>query len=1280
MVVVGFKYKKDALRAIVPRDPIQEYRRSLTASAPSFLLARRFTAAESWTKATTQDGTRYLGLFRENEPDLAAVLTHPKVLILGEPGAGKSTTGRAVVQHLDEHGKPADIPVVASLKSYTGNLRNLLLQSAPAIVLDMPELHRTYVLDGIDEVPAPQRQTLRTDIHALVTADVTAKIICTARQAFYAQHPEAFLDGLSVFHLLDFDDDDIRACATQRGVDADAFLAAVREADCAEEIRNPFVLDAMLKQYHGRGSFSPLRSENVRYVVDQLIQSRPTFGTILQRRALKMLAITCETVARNELTIDEALRVLREAIEFSEQTARDLLDELSHSILIRTPGGISFQMRSYGEYLAAEELHDKSVERLKELAFHRDMPVDSWGNAITYLAEMNPKVRQYFTRHYPAWLVSVSPAAFLDEERTALCKQILGALDQTQTYLVDHKTISVRRFARLITPTVNADLRTQLTSDQPHQLANALILLAAQHQADVVPVALRLATEHRNASGLRYSAIIALINAADNRIIGNLIAFADPSDTYYINVVDAIGSVCMPADFPRVLPLLRSTNAGLSSAFYHFRELTSKQALIAAIDYAIANPGTLDGYELDSYLEPLFDLIPQHWGNDVAAALGLLLAALERDQFTDHHAKLLQNIVRHLAAKDKDALAIQSLITALAADGTRLRYVDHRIASLITLPAAQWITQHASQYIEDIIPWLPLGPARDFLAPRSPEIIQAQEAMRERYITEQQERDQAITTTRNEQQHTIQTATTIGDVIVACERLPKEHWPEISEAQRSWLAQQVNDILVQFDLAHSVTWQTENQWTHPRGLEQLLKLTDTYALHLTNDVPIVLALRSWPDNAISNYYRREGLSAPAQEQLTNLLVTIENDNITRHALSFLRETNISTPTINDAVRGIALDTTRNHGLRTDAMEHLATVPTETDTLLALATDHDPGIRDQAFRHLIKRQHRATTSRALATLKEDQLRAGEAPIPENSTLDWIGNVTETFALDDLKRLRERALRLNLWRPSAIITSAIAKIDKPQAAAIIRQQLPTTPTAWRAHLREEANNLERAARIEAAQGTPFDDVIRKLKGATSMIRIKVWCEGSTDRPIFRKLFTEIGETEVAETIDFVGGWANLLSEQEPGRWLDGCRQAVIIMDGDEGRKLSKPKRPLTQPAKDLQRRFAKYPLTLQILERYGIENYLPQHSYEAVLGKNLSAYFPLPDKKMEDHFREPQTFWQWLINHLRKRKVPSFYQKRLNEQVAAHLTMADLTGTDLARIINEVHDAAEAARQY
>jgi hypothetical protein len=77
---------------------ILEYRTKLTASLPSFLLPRRFVAAESWTKAVTDGGRRYLGLLREYEPDLAAILTHKQILILGEPGSGKSMAVQSIIQ------------------------------------------------------------------------------------------------------------------------------------------------------------------------------------------------------------------------------------------------------------------------------------------------------------------------------------------------------------------------------------------------------------------------------------------------------------------------------------------------------------------------------------------------------------------------------------------------------------------------------------------------------------------------------------------------------------------------------------------------------------------------------------------------------------------------------------------------------------------------------------------------------------------------------------------------------------------------------------------------------------------------------------------------------------------------------------------------------------------------------------------------------------------------------------------------------------------------------
>jgi len=1258
--------------ATMPLDiDLQEYRQRVAANAPAFLRPRRFVSAENWANATTQGGTRYLGMFRENEPDLPAILTHRRLLILGEPGAGKSTAAKAVALQLLTN-NDANVPILSSLKGYHGDLRALLLQSVPATILDALTIKRTYILDGIDEVPAGLRSTLRDDLNGLIATDASARLVLTARQAYYAQHANAFPDGLTAYHLIEFDDDDIRACAIQAGVDPDGFLHAAREVDADEELRNPFVLTVMLERYHQERHLGRTRSENVDYAVQRLIQSRPQFNTFKQRRALKMLAVACETAARNELTEQEAVRVLLEAIEFPEATARELLEELAQSILIRTPAGISFQMRSYGEYLAAEELHDKSIDRLQELAFQGNTPLDTWLNTITYLAEMNHKVQAYFAQHYPHWLINVSPAALTEQERTKLTRTLLRDINAAGTYLVNQETFSLRRLAQLLTPATTADLRALLTSDSPHQVGNALVLLALRHDPDVVPLALQLATEHRNASPLRYSAIVALIND-DHAALDPLISFVNENDLYHISIVDAIGSLCTPEDFPRVLPMLERTDAGLSAAFYHFRELKTEAALRAGIEYLIAHTDTLHGHRLDSYLEPIIDLIPTYWSSDLAQRIGQLLAAAH----DVHSGKLIERIVKHVATHDQHGVATQSMIATLQREGKRPRFIGRMIAGLITPHAAQWIKEHAQEYARDIAIWLPSGAARDILDPPTAEMVRAQAEAIEAYRREHEQEAQAVRTIREEQQETIRTSRNINAIAQACATLAKEYWPDITDEQREWLTHEVTNTLVEFDLAHSITWESPNQWRHPRGLEPLLNVADVYQLRLTDDVPVVLALRSWPYPAIANYYRRYGLSHAAAEQLARLLDPAENDNVASHVFGFLRTTGHDDPGVRAKLARVALDTTRTPQVRLGAMGCLAR--NDTATLLILATDQDESLRGQAVRHLIEQQHQPTIHNALTIITDAVLQGAEVPFPNDSPLDWIGNITQPFAIEDLRRLRRRTLGLTLWRVTSLVTSTLAEINKMRAAAIIRDQLADTPEAWRQHFTQEADKLQRAARIEAAQATPFDEIIRRLKGATSMILLKVWCEGPTDRPVFAKLFTELGEQEIADTLDFVAGWPTALSEHQPDRWLDGCRQAIMILDGDRGRKRTKPEE-LSDDAKKLQRRFAKYPLQLKILRRYGIENYFPRHAIETVLGRQLpDAYFPIPfDVGIEDHFREPQAWWQRLRNFLCRRKPRGYYGKHLNERTAQHVTLADIAGTDLATILNEIKQAADALR--
>ena len=89
---------------------------------------------------------------------------------------------------------------------------------------------------------------------------------------------------------------------------------------------------------------------------------------------------------------------------------------------------------------------------------------------------------------------------------------------------------------------------------------------------------------------------------------------------------------------------------------------------------------------------------------------------------------------------------------------------------------------------------------------------------------------------------------------------------------------------------------------------------------------------------------------------------------------------------------------------------------------------------------------------------------------------------------------------------------------------------------------------------------------------------------------------------------------------------------------------------------------------MLERYGIEDYIPRHAYETVLGRDLSDYFPVPhDKNLKDHCKEVVP------------KGLPFNPKGHNEKVAQHISPKDFEGTDLMDILRDICNMAEVARR-
>src|SRR5258708_12453875 len=140
-------------------------------------------------------------------------------------------------------------------------------------------------------------------------------------------------------------------------------------------------------------------------------------------------------------------------MDITDEESRELLFELYASILKRTGNGLSFQLASYGEYPAAEELEDASFVRLKELAFlDASTPNDSWGNAVSYLVELNPSIRKAFVRQHPFWTLSASPVAFSDNEKDTVVNEILKDATANNQFVSEHPRIHFRRLPQFLPP------------------------------------------------------------------------------------------------------------------------------------------------------------------------------------------------------------------------------------------------------------------------------------------------------------------------------------------------------------------------------------------------------------------------------------------------------------------------------------------------------------------------------------------------------------------------------------------------------------------------------------------------------------------------------------------------------------------------------------------------------------------------------------------------------------------------------------------------------------
>ena len=312
--------------------------------------------------------------FLGNGPDRA--------ILIGLPGAGKTYSLRRAAAFLAEElhdtclSDPFDseavvLPILADLKLYRGNLRELVSQTLPKS-LQFDEVIRCFkvkiFLDSFNEMPQAYLESgsYESDFVEFTTSIGDAALVIASRTS----------DGLSklrlpTYYLDQIDDETVTVELQRLGIEIESRF----EREVRQLLQRPFYF-----QYVARGAVRLSREAHPRDFYQVFFENlRKAFvtrfgGQIEIEKSLSLAAYNAHNRGEEAFPLSELLRVLKtgtESVGLTNIDVRDVANWLvSSSVLVPYSGGrVAFVHQSVTEYLAATELarrYQSSPDILKE--------------------------------------------------------------------------------------------------------------------------------------------------------------------------------------------------------------------------------------------------------------------------------------------------------------------------------------------------------------------------------------------------------------------------------------------------------------------------------------------------------------------------------------------------------------------------------------------------------------------------------------------------------------------------------------------------------------------------------------------------------------------------------------------------------------------------------------------------------------------------------------------------------------------------------------------------
>ena len=217
-----------------------------------------------------------LGSIEERIPGLEAVKSHDKLLILGKPGAGKTTFLKWLAIQCNSSQFGNVVPIFVMLKEFaeakeqptlleyiSGQFRECGVEDSQSVETMLNRGRALILLDGLDEVRDAEHDRVLSDLCNASRQFHTSRFVMTCRIAAQEYTFEQFTE----VEVADFDDKQIADFSTKwfqvkDSVKAEQFPLQLQENKSIRELAtNPLLLTLLCLVFEEQGGFPTNRSE-----------------------------------------------------------------------------------------------------------------------------------------------------------------------------------------------------------------------------------------------------------------------------------------------------------------------------------------------------------------------------------------------------------------------------------------------------------------------------------------------------------------------------------------------------------------------------------------------------------------------------------------------------------------------------------------------------------------------------------------------------------------------------------------------------------------------------------------------------------------------------------------------------------------------------------------------------------------------------------------------------------------------------------------------------------